>query len=713
MKSETSRDTDLKSPEVKSLFKILIVEDNPGDILIVRELLSASDIQFTLSSASTLKESLLLCLEETFDIILLDLGLPDSSGLETLKKILVFKEIPPVIVMTGLDDEDVAFASLREGAQDYLVKNRLSSENILHSIKYGIERKKLQDLQARTTHQYSILSGTTTSLNESEEKSTVYSIFSDAIGLLIDGANVFTVEFDSKNGVHLTNLRWLEKWFDIIKNLTGYNMTHPDFQNPENDSKLTDFLKYEKINILPDRLYDLFSGKIEKEICRVLEKEIGIGYLYSIGFLRNKFCFGGAFIITRDIIRDDEKKIIETIASQASLTILKRNIEKELRISEAKYRRLSEALEKSNEQIKGEIIARKKNEEDLRIAEEKYRTVADFTYDWETWITPAGNFIYVSPSCKLMTGYSVEEFINDPQLFIRIAHPDDREKVEAHYIEKLKGGVSDCSLEFRIITLEGKELWIGHSCRQVINKNGKWIGQRGSNRDITEEKKAQKVLIESENQLRALTHRMDAIAEEERTRIAREIHDELGHLLTVMKYDLEDLNNKPDLTHELVFKELNDIIGMVDSLIDSVRSISSELRPGVLDHLGLLPAIEWLISQFQMRTKIVCEYKQGKMDISFNKSETTIIFRITQEILTNVARHSGAKKVTVTLNYEDGIFVLSVKDNGTGFKMKESYYTDSLGMMGMRERALSIGGEIRIESKKDRGTTISLLLRKK
>lgn len=224
--------------------------------------------------------------------------------------------------------------------------------------------------------------------------------------------------------------------------------------------------------------------------------------------------------------------------------------------------------------------------------------------------------------------------------------------------------------------------------------------------------KAENVLIESQKYLRALTQRMDAIAEEERTHIAREIHDELGHLLTAIKYDIAGLMNKSDLSSKAVRRELYSVLSMVDSLIDTVRKISSELRPGILDHLGLFPAIEWQIRQFQMRTRISCEYNIRELDISFDKNETTIIFRILQEILTNVARHSKATKVLITVNKEHNLFFLTVADNGIGFELNKTSFTESLGLMGMRERALSIGAEIEIDSAKGKGTTITFLLRK-
>ncbi len=369
-------------------------------------------------------------------------------------------------------------------------------------------------------------------------------------------------------------------------------------------------------------------------------------------------------------------------------------------------------LLKANEQLRSEIIIRRLQEKSLIDAEEKYRMVADFTYNWETWLSPEGKYIYVSPSCFSITGYTDKEFMNDPELFYKIAHPDDQERVKLHFFEELSENAGIKSIDYRIITRQGDIKWIGHSCQPAFNSNGKRLGQRGSNRDITEMKKTEWVLINSQQHLRELTHRMDAIAEEERTRIAREIHDELGHLLTALKYDIDGLTNDSGLQDPQVKAELESMAGTVHSLVESVRKIATELRPGILDHLGLFAAMEWQIRQFHTRTHIPCDYLPKETKIVFDKNETTIIYRILQEILTNVARHSKAKNVKVTVDQADENFLLHVEDDGIGFEVVDPGETGSLGLMGMRERALSIGGVVDIKSKPGKGTKVTFKLQR-
>ena len=412
----------------------------------------------------------------------------------------------------------------------------------------------------------------------------------------------------------------------------------------------------------------------------------------------------GSIITTvwyNSVLFDENRKMSSVVSLVQDITIQKKAEELLLNLNEE----LDKGIKKRTDELE-------RSNERLKIAEEKYRTVADFTYNMETWMDLNGKYIYVSPSCYNITGYTAEEFMDDPALFSKIAHPDDREMVENHFKEDMIGTVLKGSLEFRIIAKSGVERWIGHSCQQVYNAEGKLLGQRGSNRNITRQKKAEQILIESEKNLRLLTQRMDELAEEERIRISREIHDEIGHLLTALKYDTEGLINHPDRSSKQVNEDLTDMISLIDLLIDSVRKIATELRPGILDHMGLLAAIEWKIKQFRMKNKICCEYQVDEMDMQFTKNETTFIYRILQEIFTNVTRHSKATYMWISITYKDGCFLMKVTDNGVGFDVQKGLQKGSLGLLGMRERAKSIGGEIQIESEPGKGTITIFTLKK-
>jgi len=173
-----------------------------------------------------------------------------------------------------------------------------------------------------------------------------------------------------------------------------------------------------------------------------------------------------------------------------------------------------------------DITERKKAEEALRVSEEKYRTVADFTYDWEDWIDPNGKYIYVSPSCEWITGYRPDEFIADSKLLIKITHPDDRDLVEEHFREILAGSVAIHHIDFRIITPNNEERWISHYCQPVYSKDGKFLGRRGSSRDITKRKEAEKELNQLTNDLERFNVELSTINDQLKAEIEARIETE-------------------------------------------------------------------------------------------------------------------------------------------------------------------------------------------
>jgi len=229
--------------------------------------------------------------------------------------------------------------------------------------------------------------------------------------------------------------------------------------------------------------------------------------------------------------------------------------------------------------------------------------------------------------------------------------------------------------------------------------------------DITERRQTEEELRASRGQLRALAGRLQAVREEERTQIAREIHDELGGALTGLKIDVSMLTRDAlKIENETVRTSLSacmvSMIKSIDSTMQSVRRIAMELRPGVLDDLGLVAALEWQLKDFEKRTGIRCEFFPPAEKISLDADLSTALFRIFQEALTNVARHSGAMEVCVHLSADADSSTLEVEDNGKGIEKKKALSSKSLGLLGMRERAQMFGGRITVTGTPGRGTTV-------
>jgi signal transduction histidine kinase len=233
--------------------------------------------------------------------------------------------------------------------------------------------------------------------------------------------------------------------------------------------------------------------------------------------------------------------------------------------------------------------------------------------------------------------------------------------------------------------------------------------------EVIERKRAEEELKQSHERLRNLSAHIESMREAERTSIAREVHDELGQALTALKMDLSWLSKKLPEEQEAAIKKIREMSRIIDTVIQTVKRISTDLRPGILDDLGLVAAMEWQVQEFQERTRINCELTAEGEDINLDRDLTTAVFRILQEALTNVARHANATRVAVSLKKRDGRLVLQVGDNGKGITEKQVAHPRSFGLIGMRERARSWNGSVEIDGIAGKGTrvTVSIPLKRK
>jgi len=225
--------------------------------------------------------------------------------------------------------------------------------------------------------------------------------------------------------------------------------------------------------------------------------------------------------------------------------------------------------------------------------------------------------------------------------------------------------------------------------------------------EVSERKKNQEELRITAEQLRALSAHVESVREEERRRVAREVHDTLGQALTGLKINLSLLGRKLEGDAELE-ERVASMSGLVDTTIKSVREIATELRPGVLDDLGLAAALDWQVKRFRELTGLEADFISDTDDSLLDKDLTTALFRIAQEALTNVARHAEASRVDVCLSQEADGILLEIKDNGKGFAEEEAGGMGGLGVLGMRERANIFGGRVEIEGDSRTGTTVTV-----
>ena len=316
------------------------------------------------------------------------------------------------------------------------------------------------------------------------------------------------------------------------------------------------------------------------------------------------------------------------------------------------------------------------------------------------------------------------------ETFLSTVHPDDREYVDRKWMAALRGEYYD--IEHRIV-VDDTIRWVRERAELEFDKDGTLLGGFGTTQDITEKKQAeerlreakealQKVndeleskiqdrteeLVESREQLRNLLIHLQSVREAERTHIAREIHDEFGTILTALKIDLSWLEKKFTVEQESLKEKTRKSLDLINSAIKTVQKISSQLRPGILDHLGLAAAIEWEVKEFGNRTGVKWDLSIDMGERSLDRDLSTTVFRIFQETLTNIARHAEATGISVSLNEKDNCLILRVKDNGKGITEEELTNPRSYGLMGMRERVQSWDGNIMITGMENKGTTVTV-----
>lgn len=320
---------------------------------------------------------------------------------------------------------------------------------------------------------------------------------------------------------------------------------------------------------------------------------------------------------------------------------------------------------------------------------------------------PDGSLRLYNPAYLRLIGYSEEDI--KLVKWTDITPPEWRDH-EARMLERLRITGEPVYYEKEYIRKDGTRVPVELLVHRRNDDSGNLQYYCGFITDITERRKYEEQLRTSQEQLRALSASLQAAIEEERVRISREIHDELGQMLTGLRMDLSLLAKKlPDYQKSFAPK-IESLLTHVDTLIKAVRRISIELRPSELDDYGLIAALESLAKDFGDRYKIQCEFISSIEDTDLGKEISINVFRILQEALTNIARHANAAKVNITVEEEEGNLRLIVEDNGRAITEEDIADRRSVGILGMRERAHVLGGSLRITGHPGKGTTLLLLI---
>lgn len=355
--------------------------------------------------------------------------------------------------------------------------------------------------------------------------------------------------------------------------------------------------------------------------------------------------------------------------------------------------------------IIGENISeRKQAEEALSKSEELFRTVWENSVDGMRLVDRDGYIVMVNPAFCNLVKIPAEKLISQ---HFNIPYRAQNQKDIEIFRQRFKEESFQTRLSTTLDLVYGKEVPV-----EISNSFIKFGEDKNLLlsvfHDVTERKLAEKQIRESQESLRKLSAHLQNVREKERTEIAREIHDELGQMLTTLNLDMSWVKSMLPKNDRSVTARLKIMSNLLDTTIATVQRISTELRPALLDDLGLTAAIEWQAKEFQNRSGIKCNFSYDQKNIDLDKDRSTTIFRIFQETLTNIARHSNASIVDISLNKTNDELILKVDDNGQGISKEKIYDPKSIGIIGMKERATIHNGSLDIKSKRNKGTTVTL-----
>jgi PAS domain S-box-containing protein len=349
-----------------------------------------------------------------------------------------------------------------------------------------------------------------------------------------------------------------------------------------------------------------------------------------------------------------------------------------------------------------DITERKHAEDALRRQEEQLRTITANMPGLISYIDADGYYRFVNEQYEEWFGISRKNIVGK---HYRLVLGNAVYKLIKTRIKTALSG-KRVHYEEALPYKYGGKRWVDAEYVPDIDEMGKVKGFFALVTDITEHKQAEAKLIRSHEQLHKLADHLQSVREEERTNMAREIHDELGQALTGLKMDLSWLTRQMPYDQTHILEKIDTMSELIGRTQKVVQRISSELRPGLLDDLGLIAAIEWQAEEFKKRTGITCSLRIEPRDITIDERRATVLVRIFQETLTNVARHAQATRVSVSLKEKDGDLKLRVRDNGTGITKEQISDPKSFGLIGIKERVFSWGGKVTISGRPGKGTTV-------
>jgi len=685
--------------------KILVVEDSEDDVVLLLRELKLGGYKPIYKRVETAEDMHAAIAEGKWDVVVSDFIMPQFSGLEALEVLKQSGLDVPFIIVSGKIGEDIAVEVMKAGANDYILKGNLARlvpavERELREAETRTARRAAEEeLKRYREHLEELVEVRTSELKSANEhlhrEISDRKMAEEALRKAVKRAK----EERAKSDAIIAALGDGIMIQDSNYRITYQNLIHKDLIGDQ----LGQYC-YAAYRLSESRCVDcpvslsFQDGRIHKA-----EKTISTDR-------------GAVNIeITASPLRDASGKIIAGIEVVRDTTERKR-MEDELREHrdhlDLLVKERTTELRKLNKELRAEIMRRIQMEKDLIESQRFVHRIADATPNLLYLYDVIENRnIYINSLIRDILGYSPEEIKKMRGAFFKkLLHPGDLPVIDSlwkRFLTAAEGEILES--EYRLKNSRGEWRWF--YSRDVVFKrtsDGLLKLVLGISQDVTERKMFEEELKNSREQLRRLLAHLQSVREDERTRISREIHDELGQALTALKMDLSWLLKRLDKDQKPLLEKAKLMSKLIDLNIQTVKRISAELRPGLLDDLGVTAALEWQSEEFEKRTGIKCEVSIQPDDIALDRDLSTAIFRIFQETLTNVLRHAKAKKVRVSLKKKEEELAFQVKDDGKGISEKQISSPKSIGLIGMRERVHFLGGRMDIAGSKGKGTTVTV-----
>jgi len=407
-------------------------------------------------------------------------------------------------------------------------------------------------------------------------------------------------------------------------------------------------------------------------------------------------------------IASDELPVARAVAGEAAhdVEMFVRNPKREggvfIRVTATPLRE-SDGTLRGGVAVVHDITKSKWAETALRESEGRFRSIVEATGSALIILSPDHLILEFNPEAERIYGKKRADVLGRD--YFELFLPREYWSVVDADIDKTLKGRSVPDIEVPVHAGDGGDRVLLMRLGRLTGVDGRLVGIVATGHDITERREA-----EEAQRVRQLAAHLQSAREGERKHAAREIHDELGQVLTGLKFEFSHLSRKLVGVEPEVREKISSLERLIDSTIGSVRRIAAELRPHILDQLGLLEAVRWQAREFEKRTGIACSLELTDDEIDWSQDRATAVFRIFQESLTNVARHSGAARVDVSIDRNDAQIVLEVRDDGRGIRDDELADAQSFGLMGMRERARMFGGVLTVKGVTDGGTTVRVMI---